>query len=285
MDEDTAGSPSKANFDAIYNRADPRAYYRELAALDYEVPHHGQQVFRRLLDALGRRETTVVDLCCSYGVNAALLEHDLELADLYDRYGGEDTSDLTHDELVAADRAFYAEHRRPDAPEVVGVDTAARAVSYAVEVGLLDTGAVEDLERHDPSPDLAGAVADADLVTVTGGIGYITERTFGRVIDATTSDRPPWVAALCLRTVPYTPIAETLARKGLVTERLEGRTFPQRRFVDDHERAYAVRTVAARGLDPQGKEAEGLYHAEVYLSRPAGDVAEQPIETLLNTLP
>jgi SAM-dependent methyltransferase len=284
MAEHAGGSSSKANFDSVYDRADPRAYYRELRELDYEVPHHGQQVFRRVLDRLAIRDATVVDLCCSYGINAALLKHDLELSDLYERYCGEETSRLTRDELVAADRVFYAERRRSDSPAVIGIDVAARAVAYAVDVRLLDHGAAEDLERRDPSPELARAVADVDLITVTGGIGYITERTLERVIDRSDPSRPPWVAALCLRTISYAPIAAALARRGLVTEELEGRTFPQRRFADAAERDYALRSLEARGLDPQGKEGAGAYHAAVYLSRPAGDVSEQPIETVLADL-
>lgn len=233
MDDRTDVTPAKADFGDIYDRPDPRAYYRELSALDYEVPRHGQHIFRRVLAALRPEGATVVDLCCSYGVNAALLKCDLDLAELYDRYAGEQAAALSRDELVAADRRFYAERRRTDPPHVVGVDVAGPAVEYAVEVGLLDVGVAEDLEIGDPSPQLTRAVAGADLITVTGGVGYITERTFEGVLDGTSPDRRPWVAALCLRTVSYAPVAELLADKGLVTERLEGRTFPQRRFADD----------------------------------------------------
>ena len=38
-----------------------------------------------------------------------------------------------------------------------------------------------------------------------------------------------------------------------------------------------------RGIDPTGKESEGYLLAEFYLSRPARDVAEAPIEGLLAT--
>jgi SAM-dependent methyltransferase len=275
---------SKANFDDVYDLPDPRAYYRALAALDYEVPSHGQQVFRQVLDVLPADAPTVLDLCCSYGVNAALLKHDLDLGDLYDHYGGTSHTDLSPDEMAAADRAFYTERRRPDAPDVIGVDTAARAVDYAVGVGLLDAGAAVNLEHDQPPSQLADAVGDADLITVTGGIGYITERTFDRVLDCTSPDRRPWLAALCLRTVPYAPVAAALTRRGLVTEKLAGRTFPQRRFADDQERAYAMSTLAARGLDPEGKESEGAYHVDVYLSRPPADIAAQPIDAVLGSL-
>ncbi|MCG5214006.1 hypothetical protein [Streptosporangium sp. KLBMP 9127] len=271
----------KADFNAIYDRPDPRDYYNGLGALDYAAPHHGQRVFRKVLDALDVDRPTIVDLCCSYGVNAALLKHDLTLENLYDRYGSDQIAGLATDELTDADRAFYADRRRADAPRVIGVDTAASAIEYALEVGLLDGGAVEDMERDKPSSELADAVGEADLITVTGGIGYITDQSIDRLLDCTSPERRPWFAALCLRTVSYEPVAESLARHGLVTEQLEEHTFPQRRFAGPEERDYAMRALAEQGLDPLGKESAGEYHVNVYLSRPGDEVAARPIQTIL----
>lgn len=214
----------KANFDNIYDRRDPRAYYRKLGGLDYEVPSHGQQIFRDVLDALPTDDATVVDLCCSYGVNAALLKHDLSLDDLYSHYRDEQISSLPRNELAATDRAFFAQRERPDRPKVVGVDAAASAVDYALDVGLLDVGAAEDLERDAPSTQLTHALADADLITVTGGIGYITEQTFDHVLDCIPAAQPPWVAALCLRTVSYAPVAAALTPRATTDGQINGRS-------------------------------------------------------------
>ncbi|MEU6716228.1 hypothetical protein ABZ897_32590 [Nonomuraea sp. NPDC046802] len=274
----------KADFNDIYDRPDPRDYYDRLGSLDYAVPHHGQRFFRQVLDALDVATPTVVDLCCSYGVNAALLKCDLTLDHLYDHYGAERVAALASEELADEDRTFYESRRRRTPPRVIGVDTAASAVEYAVQVGLLDTGAVENMERDDPSPELAAAVSEADLITVTGGIGYITDRSIDRLLDCTSPDHRPWFAALCLRTVDFTPVADTLARHGLVTEQLENATFPQRRFADDRERDFALHSLAEQGLDPTGKEETGEYHVNVFLSRPSEDAASAPIDTLLESM-
>jgi hypothetical protein len=279
-DQITDRELKKADFSDIYDRPDPRAYYNRLGDLDYSVPHHGQRVFRKVLDALDVDSPTVVDLCCSYGVNAALLKCDLTLDRLYDHYDADRTADLTPAELAEADCAFFESRRRPSAPRVIGVDAATPAVEYAVQVGLLDAGAAENMEQDDPSPELAQAVSEADLITVTGGIGYITDRSIDRLLDCTTPDHRPWFAALCLRTVDYTPVADTLARHGLVTEQLDD-TFPQRRFADELEREFALRTLAEQGIDPTGKEDTGAYHVNVFLSRPGEDVAAAPIDTVL----
>lgn len=281
-DQITDRKLKKADFDEIYTRPDPRSYYDRLGELDYSVPGHGQRVFRKVLDALDVDEPTVVDLCCSYGVNAALLKCDLTLDHLYDHYCDERLARLASDELAEEDRDFYQSRRLKDAPRVIGVDTSAPAVEYAMTVGLLDGGAVENLEQDDPSPELAAVVDEADLITVTGGIGYITDRTIDRLLDCTSADRRPWFAALCLRTVDFTPVADSLARHGLVTEQLEGATFPQRRFADESERDFALRALAEQGVDPAGKEEAGEYHVNVFLSRPGEDVAAAPIDSVLD---
>jgi hypothetical protein len=271
------GLAGKACFDAIYTRDDPRAYYAALRPLEYQIPQHAQRVVRSLLRQRSGPET-IVDLCCSYGVNAALLAHDLTLEDLYEHYAAEvGTDDVA--ELIAHDRAYFAAHRRSDAPRTVGLDQSAPAIAYACAAGQLDAGFAEDLETTEPSPALREAVADATMITVSGGVGYITYRTFERVVAA--AKQPPWVVALVLREVSYEPIAEALAGFGLVTERLATPTFRQRRFADDEEEQAALKRIDALGLSAVGKEDTGFYHAELFLSRPSAE-AERPLEELLD---
>ena len=152
-------------------------------------------------------------------------------------------------------------------------------MAYARRAGLLADGWAEDLERHEPSPSLTAGLHGADLVTITGGVGYVTESTFARVVPP--GPGAPWVAAFVLRVFDYDAIAAVLADRGLVTERLEDRSFPQRRFADEREARAAVRDVAARGLDPRGMEGAGRYYADLFVSRPAADAARRPLAALL----
>ncbi|CAA9477903.1 MAG: hypothetical protein AVDCRST_MAG25-2564 [uncultured Rubrobacteraceae bacterium] len=282
---------NKANFDDVYDLPDPRGYFEALGSLDYRAPEHGRRVFSALLAAMqgdGTR-SKVLDLCCSYGVNAALLKHDLTLDDLYARYASPDVADLSPDELAAADARFYKDREKPSPPEVVGIDVAANAVSYALRAGAMDAGTAENLEDHEPSEALRRAARGTRLVTVTGGVGYVWERTFERVLSCIADGpenirgRPetPWVAAFAVRFVDYAPIAAVLARRGLVTEKLSVRTFPQRRFESDSEREHVLGELARAGIDPAGKEESGWYHADFYLSRPATEVSEVPLDELL----
>lgn len=271
----------KARFDHIYNQPDPRPYFQTLEPFCYEIPAHGQAMFRvlvaKLLEEKSQEDLAVLDLCCSYGVNAALLNHDLELDDLYERYRSPELAALSSQELADADAEFYARRRRAPV-RMVGIDTADQAVTYAARAGLLADGSHENLEIGDPSEGLRRCLAGVDLITVTGGIGYISEHTFDRVLQVT--EGTPWVASFVLRWVPYAPIAAVLEKHGLVTETLVTRTFPQRRFTDEAERAYVLDELDRIGIDPTGREAEGQYHANFHLSRPAAHVRALPLEEL-----
>ncbi|MET7380330.1 hypothetical protein ABZT08_16180 [Streptomyces sp. NPDC005526] len=262
----------KARFDDIYGRPDPRAYFTRLAPLEYEIPHHAQPVFRQVaaertaLDDARTPGPAVLDVCCSYGINAALLNHDVTLAEMYERYTSPGTRAMSTAELTASDKAFYAARRRPDAVPVFGLDVAAPAVRYALEVGLLDAAFSDDLERASPGPRLRRALAEVGLVTVTGGGSYITARTFTALLEG--ARRPVWVSAFVLRTVSYQPIARALAAHGLRTTVDASRTYPQRLFTDERERRYAITAVRALGRDPAGREESGRFHTLHYESRP-----------------
>ncbi|MEU7645043.1 hypothetical protein [Streptomyces huasconensis] len=267
----TATASGKTRFDDIYDQPDPRAYFRTLAPYEYEIPHHAQAVFRRTREQRSRTAghegpVTVLDVCCSYGINAALLNHDLTLADLYAHYTSAAIAALTPQELVACDKEFYAGRRRADATPMIGLDVAANATRYALDVGLLDEAYTEDLERCPPGPGLCRAVARAGLITVTGGTSYITHRTFDALLGCART--PVWVSAFALRTVPYRRIAATLAAHGLVTVTDFSRTYPQRLFTSEQERRDAVRQVILAGEDPTGHESEGRYYTRLYESRP-----------------
>ncbi|MEU8976334.1 hypothetical protein AB0D11_45490 [Streptomyces monashensis] len=261
----------KTRFDDIYNEPDPRAYVRRLAPLEYEIPHHAQDVFRRTRadrSAAGGTggPVTVLDLCCSYGFNAALLNHHVTLSELYAHYTSPEADALTPAELIEYDKKFYAARRRADAAPVIGLDTADNAVQYALAVGLLDEAHAENLEHHPPSAQLRRAVADTGLITVTGGVGYITHRTFQALLGS--RREPIWVSAFVLRTVPYQPVIARLAAHGLTTETDTAQTYPQRLFTSAAEQRHAVEQVLRAGDDPAGREAAGHYHTRLYQSRP-----------------
>ena len=99
---------AKANMDYLYDQPDPRAYFREMQKLGYTIPSVAKPIFQKLISQLQRQRNNsvhVLDLGCSYGVNAALLKHDLSMPELYEHWGQEALLEATPGEVVARELA------------------------------------------------------------------------------------------------------------------------------------------------------------------------------------
>lgn len=260
----------KVVFDDYYNQPDPREYFTTLRELEYRIAGEAQPIMRATLGAVrasrGVDAVKVVDLGASYGVNAALLSCDVTLDSLYDRYSDPALADLDRDELLARDRAFFRDQVCDQRIETVGVDPAGNAIEYGMDVGLLDHGITTNLEEEPLKSDDAATLRDADLLMSTGCIGYVTETSIETLLDATSDDRP-WMAHTVLRMFSFEPYIDLLRDRGYETHRLDG-TLPQRRFANEAEQRHALQNLEEVGVDPSGKEADGWYHANVFISRP-----------------
>lgn len=281
--EQSTMSDTKADFTSIYDQPDPRAYFAELGPLDYQIPQQALPVIQAVSAASNRdgRPRPVLDLCCSYGINGGLLRFDTDLAQMSRRATAAPARAISPREFAESERAFYAGRPRSPQLDVRGLDAAPRAIAYARQVGLITDGWAENLEDGPASAALRAGVRDVGLLTCTGGVGYIGPDTFRALLDAVAEPGDLWLAVFVLRVFDYAPIERVLAEAGLVTEQLAGRTFRQRRFADTEEQRVAVETVQARGLDPAGYEADGWFHADCFVTRPAADAARRPLPELL----
>lgn len=278
----------KVNFDHIYTSPDPREYFKQLGQLDYIIPHLAQPMFVQLIRArqelTGRRSVTVLDLGCSYGVNGALLKYGLFYDALRNRYTAPALQELDADEMLRLDQAFYRAWPRRDGVRLIGLDVSGKAVSYGAACGTLDVGLEADLENRDPTAEEAEHLAEVDLIISTGCVGYVTSKTFARIMALQRGHHKPWIASFVLRMFGYDQIADTLAQNGLETEKFDGATFVQRRFATRNEMEATVQAVEGRDLDTRGHEAEGLFHADLFLSRPRTEVARQPLNQLISVV-
>lgn len=274
---------AKANLGHIYNQPDPRAYFHELRKLGYAIPGAAKPIFQKLIGHLRRRRegtVHVLDLGCSYGINAALLKHDLSMRDLYEHWDQRRLVEATPEEVVAYDRKYFARLGEAEDIAVVGLDQAERAVAFGEEAGLLDAGVAVDLEAGPLPAPAKNDLAPVDLQVSTGCVGYVTETSFRRFLPSITRGAPAWLANFVLRLFPFDPIADTLSDRGYVTEKLKGHAFVQRQFVSAAEQQQVVDKLSDRGIDPTGMEADGHLYAELYLSRPAREAADVPLSRL-----
>ncbi|MFC0042580.1 class I SAM-dependent methyltransferase [Actinomadura rayongensis] len=259
----------KISLDHIYTQPDPRDYFTTLRRLEYQIPQQAQPFFRALVDeyktVTGTPLPTVLDIGSSYGINAALMKCGATMDDLYDRYAGPDAAALDRVALLDRDRALVRSRRDPGV-RFTGLDASGEALAYALAAGFLDDAVHADLEENDPTPMQRARLSRADLVVSTGCVGYVTERTLARVIEAQ-DGRRPWMAHFVLRMFPFDSVEDVLDSAGYTTTRYE-RLFPQRRFATPDERADVLDTLRAEGVDPAGRETEGWFYARLFVSRP-----------------
>lgn len=270
-------STGKINFDDIYTSPDPRAFFGTLRRLDYDIPQQAKAYFAKLIDEY-RAEAdvkvpTVLDLGCSYGVNAALYRCDTTMERLYDHYAS--AGALSRDELIARDRRMDAVG---DDVRFIGLDASAPALDYALAAGFIDEAIHADLENEDPTEEQRALLSEVDIVISTGCVGYVTEKTLVRIAR----ENRPWMAHFVLRMFSYGPVADSLGELDYETTGVEG-VFRQRKFASDEEQTQILDNLSVAGVDPRGLEAGGRLYARLFVSRPHG--AAGGLASALNALP
>lgn len=276
----------KVSLDHIYTQPDPRAYFTQLSRLDYCVPQQAKPWFVKLIEEYRESENVdvpkVLDIGCSYGINAALLKYDVSMDALYARYCDSKSAQSAppegSDALLARDRKLARSHRPVRRTRFTGLDTSGSALAYALEAGFLDDAVHADLEENEPTERQRAQFAGTDLVISTGCIGYVTERTLTRIVRSMGEHRP-WMAHFVLRMFPFDPVEQALAGLGYSTIRVD-EVFKQRRFASEQEQALVLETMKEAGVDAQGLETEGWLYAQLHLSRPSGtSVPRQATDT------
>lgn len=267
----------KVVFDDHYNQPDPRAYFEHLGALGYRIAGEAQPLIgvtiEGLKEARNLSKVKIADVGSSYGINSALMKGDLTLDDLSDHYRSPLLDGMSAEEVLKRDTQYYRDHLTDTTREVVGLDVSEKAIAFAVNSGALDEGIARNLEEESLTPTDIAKLRGTDLIVSTGAIGYVTEKTFEQVLDATSANRP-WIANCVLRMFPYESYEKFLAERGYVTEKLPT-TLKQRRFATREEQENVLANLKSLGLDPTGLESEGTYHAEFFLSRPKEEAGKE----------
>jgi carnitine O-acetyltransferase len=260
----------KVSLDHIYAQPDPRTYFSTLRKLDYCIPQLAKPYFIELIREYRESQQipvpNVLDIGCSYGINAALLKCDATMEELYKHYCSLDARTQDRNTLLARDRDLVRSRNRLQYTRFVGLDNSRPALTYALSAGFIDSAVHADLERCDPTEQQREQFAETDLVISTGCLGYISDRTISRVARAH-GERKPWMAHFVLRMFPFEPVAESLAGLGYETVHIEG-IFKQRRFASSEEQSLVLDTLSAARVDPRGLETDGWLYAQLYISRP-----------------
>ncbi|MGI9425435.1 MAG: class I SAM-dependent methyltransferase [Hyphomicrobiaceae bacterium] len=274
----------REEYEQIYQQPDPRAYFRILHGLDYRIPELAAPVFRNVVNAISEFRgcrPKVLDLGCGFGINAALMRYPIDMDRLAHRCRDLDTGEISSASVIEFDRNYFASWPPQVDLEYIGYDVSELPVSYAKSVRLIDYGFSRDLELEELTAAEKKLVRGTDLILSTGCAGYVTEATFEHFF-AVNKKRKPWLAIFVLRTESFADLSAYFEAQGMKVEKLEGVTFIQRRFHSSTEWTQALMTLETHEVPTEGKEADGLLHAEFFLIRPEAESEAHPLETFVS---
>ena len=271
---------AKISMEHVYDQADPRRYFEELNDVRYLLPDEAQPVFRAILANLQTKRNKplcVLDIGCSYGINATLLKYESSMAHLSEFWRRKNPKKTP----IVQGKQFLEQQMKRHPIEVIGLDKAGQAVSFAQRLGLLDYGIIADLEKETLPSDALDTLGDVDLVISTGCVGYVSEVTFSKLAQALIGHRKPWFANFVLRSFAFDEIEDSLGQFGYITEKLHDTVFPQRFFASENEKTQMLRKLKERNLDTQLEDDTDQLFAEFYLSRPKEIAAQIPVSSLM----
>lgn len=247
------GGATKHDFTTSYLHPDPAHFFTTFAEHDYQIPAALARLVTSIAASLATDHHHIIDVCSSYGINAALLNYDVNLVDFYDHY-------RQLDRTIDDDQAFYnARRRRDNAWPIVGVDTSQPAINYARNVGLIDAGITTNLEHHPATPADAASLGPATIVCISGGYGYVGPATFAELLDNTLGS--PVIAGFVLRWIPTDDLTELLHKRGYQLTIADRHVHPQRRYARITERQVAMTQLRRGGRRPSTIDTDGHHGA------------------------
>jgi len=262
------------DFSRVYNLDDPRSYFRALRPLGYAAP----TVMASFIDAYSltiraacdTSRLRILDFACGYGPIGALLDHHLTLAELYERFDGDDPAN--------SDADFFEQRRKHrDDVHVIGLDIADRAVHYALNTGLIHDGYSDDLAAGPPSAELAGQLRGIDIVIESGSITSVLPTCFARIIDA--AARPPWFIQSPRGDTDPAERFRMFAEHDYVVETATTVPLRYRRLMAD-EADDVIAATRAIGHDPADHFDGDWFLVPIQIARPRAEAIELPIEKL-----
>lgn len=275
-----SANEAKANFNAVYQSSTPHAYFSEMNRLEYAIGQEARPYFQSVMTLMRRRlgsETPIrmLDLGCSYGVGSALVKYGFrfsEIADFFENEANRDYCDCVDDT-----KSWLADNDVARPLTCVGADASSEAIKFASAAGLIDDGIAQDLETDQQlPPQERSLVRHCNLLTSTGAIGYVGEKTVSTILahlgKAYPNEPGPYTAVTILRMFPMEQIRQTFDQFGYRFEQAPGVRLRQRRFRDEKEQAETIQLLADRGLETDGWESTGYLYADLYVAAPAAEL-------------
>jgi SAM-dependent methyltransferase len=254
----------KQDFTDAYNASSPRPLFTVYRNLDYKVPYHIEH-FLAALTRFARQvsdtqSTRLVDIGCSYGINALMLKHGCRYAAIAQKILDGD----------GPDENLQSTLRGRGDPikdiQVIGLDSSPNAIRYCEQGNLQDHSFCVNLELEEIPVAAAKPLRGANFILSSGVYGYISEVTTRKLVLAVADREALWVCNFVLRPIDYSPTIRILDALGFATETAPV-LFPHRRFSSNAEREATIAFIQSHGNDPSPEVATNYLYTRLYISR------------------
>ena len=275
-----SANEAKATFDDVYHSNTPHAYFREMDRLKYEIGEQAKPYFLAAIDHLrtsnqGKLPPRLLDLGCSYGVGSALVKYDCTYRELSRFFDQEAPRDLRG--CVESTRHWLQGRDAHADLECIGLDCSRQAIGFAEEAGLLCSGIARNFENEEePSAAEQFIMRNCNILTSTGAIGYVGDKTLSIILEQLGKSFPenaaPFFVVTILRMFDPSPIRSCFESFRYRFNRVPGVQLRQRHFADDDEQSQTIDVIRKRGLNPEGLETEGMLYADLYVGAASSDL-------------
>ncbi len=274
-----SANEAKATFDDVYHAATPHAYFNEMDRHQYEIGEQAKPYFLAAIKHLqaanqGKLPPRLLDLGCSYGVGSALVKYNCTYPELSEFFHEE--APLNHQTCAASTRDWLQPRDAHPDLECIGLDCSEEALSFAEDAGLLCSTIARNFEEsEEPDSTERSIMRNCNLLTSTGAIGYVGEKTLSVILKqlgkAYPENAAPFVVVTILRMFDPRPVQNCFESFRYRFEKVPGVCLRQRHFADEQEQEQTIDLIRRRGLDPAGLESEGTLYADLYVGSAPSD--------------
>ncbi|MFB5636624.1 MAG: hypothetical protein ACE5RB_08350, partial [Nitrosopumilus sp.] len=154
----------KKDFSNIYVQKFPNSYLKEMKRLEYRIPDETKPLYlsiaKKIYNKLSKT-INIIDIGSSYGINSALMKHDLSMSDLDDFF-------LKKEPSIEQSKQFFDTLPSDDTLDFYQIDISEPALRFSENVQLCKKGLCVNLEMENlPVQELP----QSDMIIATGCIG------------------------------------------------------------------------------------------------------------------
>ena len=245
----------------------PNSYLKEVKKLGCRITGKTKPLYlsiaKQLYNKLSKR-INIIDIGSSYGINSALMKHDLTMSDLDDFFLKEPS--------IEQSKQFFARLLSDDSLDFYQIDILEPILRFSEKVTLCKKGICVNLET-----DNLPIQEQSDMIITTGCIGNIGYKAFSNIFELTKKQneenpeslsRGPVFEFSVLRIFDMADIEKTFDYYGYSLTKTDIQPIRQRQFSDLEAKHKTISLLHSKGIETKWLENDGYFYADFYIARP-----------------